>query len=69
MSKAGIPAERIMKMRFVYTWKSDGRAKSRLVLQGFSDPDMETQRSNAPTISRRGRMLFFAACARYGFAI
>ena len=58
-----------MKMRFDHTWKSDCRARARLVLQGFSDPDLETQRSDAPTISRRGRMLFYAACARYGFSV
>ena len=37
VSMFGIPEDRIMKMRFVYTWKSDGRAKARLVLQGFTD--------------------------------
>ena len=67
--KAGVPAERILKMRFAQTWKSDGRAKARLVLQGFSDLGRETQRSGAPTISRRGHMLFCAACAWYGFTI
>ena len=67
VSMFGIPEDRIMKMRFVYTWKSDGRAKARLVLQGFTDPDLETQRTDAPTISKRGRSLFLAACARNKF--
>ena len=29
---------RVMKARFVLKWTSDGRAKARLVLQGFGDP-------------------------------
>ncbi len=58
---AGVPEDRIMKMRFVQTWKSTGAAKARLVLQGFTDPDLTELRSDAPTISKRGRMIFFVA--------
>ena len=67
VSKFGVPEDRVMKMRFVYTWKSDGRAYARLVLQGFTDPDLEMQHTDAPTISKRGRSLFLAACARNKF--
>ena len=67
VSKFGVPEDRVMKMRFVYTWKSDGRAKARLVLQGFTDPDLKTQLTDALTISKRGRSLFLAACARNKF--
>ena len=31
---------RVMTARFVLKWTSDGRAKARLVLQGFGDPDL-----------------------------
>ncbi len=62
---AGVPEDRIMKMRFVQTWKSTGTAKARLVLQGFTDPDLTELRSDAPTISKRGRMIFFVATSHF----
>ena len=65
LKRAGVPADRIMGMRFVQTWKSSGAAKARLVLQGFTDPDLLKLRSDAPTISKRGRMLFFLACSHF----
>ena len=42
--RAGIPKQRIMTMRWVHTWKVDEntgqtKAKARLVVKGFSDPD------------------------------
>ena len=36
-SKSGLDRGDLMSMRWVLTWKSDGRAKARLVLQGFTD--------------------------------
>ena len=62
---AGVPEDRIMKTRFVQTWKSTGAAKARLVLQGFTDPDLMELRSDAPTISKRGRMIFFVATSHF----
>ena len=64
---AGVPEDRIMRMRFVQTWKSTGQAKARLVLLGFTDPDLTAQRSDAPTVSKRGKMIFLQSTAHLGW--
>ena len=56
--KSGIPLARIMAMRWILTWKEvpEGtKAKARLVAKGFTDPDLLTIRSEAPTLSKIGR--------------
>ena len=60
--KAGVPQERIMTMRWVLTWKAvdddltkDRKAKARLVVKGFTDPDLVTLRAESPTLSRLGK--------------
>ena len=52
-----------MKSRWVLTWKSDGSAKARMVLIGFTDPDLTDLRTDSPTVSRRARMMFLQLCA------
>ena len=51
-----------MTMRWVLTWKTedDGtqKAKARLVVKGFTDPDLVTLRSESPTLSRLGKHWF-----------
>ena len=42
--RAGIPKQRVMTMRWVHTWKvaedtGETKAKARLVVKGFTDPD------------------------------
>ena len=55
-----IPEHRIMRMRWVLTWKAETNApKARLVVVGFEDPDLETIVSSSPTMSRRTRQLFY----------
>ena len=46
-----------MKARFVLKWTGDDRAKARLVLQGFGDPDLLQGEPNtsSPTLSRSSR--------------
>ena len=49
--RAGVPKNRIMSMRWVCTWKKiDGsdekQAKARLVVKGFTDPDLIKIRPN-----------------------
>ena len=58
--RAGVPHSRIMPMRWVLTWKNgpDGsKAKARLVVKGFTDPDLVTLRAEAPTLSKQCRHL------------
>ena len=59
-----------MRMRWVLTWKldpepSDGRkAKARLVILGYEDPDIESEETFAPTATRTSRQLFLQICAQ-----
>ena len=48
---------RIMTMRWVHTWKvsedtGESKAKARLVVEGFTRPDLTKIRSESPTLSR-----------------
>ena len=57
-----------MRLRWVLSFKADGRAKARLVVVGYQDPRIGSEvKTAAPVISRRGRQLFFVASAHYGF--
>jgi len=75
--KAGIPTSRIMSMRWVLTWKvPDGStdvanrtAKARLVVKGFTDPDLTTIRAEAPTLSRMGKHLLLQLAASNGWQL
>ena len=67
VAKGRIPEKNIMRCRWIYTWKSaepeseataDGRkAKARLVVLGFEDPDLDKVPNDAPTPSKDGRQL------------
>ncbi|CAK0848912.1 unnamed protein product [Prorocentrum cordatum] len=58
------PSDRPMRLRWVLTWKIDPaetggrRAKARLVILGFQDPDLTTEESYAPTATRTARQVF-----------
>ena len=45
-------------MRWVITRKPDDSLKARLVVQGFTDPQLGAKPTASPTVSRRGRQLF-----------
>ena len=58
--RSGVPKERVMTMRWVLTWKVNEEtvaktAKARLVVKGFTDPDLTTLRPESPTLSRLGK--------------
>ncbi|CAK0802961.1 unnamed protein product [Prorocentrum cordatum] len=63
------PMDRLMRLRWVLTWKIDptepgGRkAKARLVILGFQDPDLTTEESYAPTATRTARQVFLQKAA------
>ena len=57
--------DRVMKARFVLKWthdaKGNARAKARLVLQGFSDPDLlRGELDTSPTLNRTSRQVVLA---------
>ena len=70
--KAGfnVPKHRLMKMRWVLVLKSTDnpskvKAKARIVILGYSDPDGEFLDKAAPTLARRSRqMVLNYACFR-----
>ena len=45
-------------MRWVITRKSDDSLEARLVMQGFTDPQLGAKPTASPTVSRRGRQQF-----------
>ena len=63
-----VPASRLMKMRWVLTFKgldhspSKMKAKARLVLLGYSDPDLLELQTSSPTMTRRSRQLLLSLC-------
>ena len=69
--RAGIPKNRIMSMRWILTWKKiEGtdrqKAKARLVVKGFTDPDLIHLRAESPTLSKTGRNCLLQTAASYG---
>ena len=52
-----VPKDRLVKMRWVLTYKESGAAKGRIVLIGYQDPDLASLTTAAPTMSRRTRQL------------
>ena len=72
--RAGIPKERVMTMRWVHTWKvdeetADKKAKARLVVKGFTDPDLTEIRAESPTLSRLSRQIILQLSASCGFRL
>ena len=62
-----VPKERVMKMRWIYTLKSDNSAKARIMIVGYQDPDLGSLHTTSPTMSRRTRGLFLTACSTKGW--
>ncbi|CAK0865999.1 unnamed protein product, partial [Prorocentrum cordatum] len=70
LSRQGIDPTRLLRCRFVLTWKKGDkgnalRGKARLVVLGFSDPDLLHLRTESPVASRRARQLLLAMAARH----
>ena len=61
-----VDSSRILKARFVLKWANDGKgnlkAKARLVLQGFSDPDLLSGKleTSSPTLNRTSRQVMLS---------
>ena len=54
---------RIMKMRRVLTFKSDGRSKARLVVLGYEAPNLVESQVSPPTLSKLGKMIILSIVA------
>ena len=57
-TRSGLQCKSLMRMRCVITRKPDCSLKARLVIQGFTDPQLGAMPSASPTVSTRGRQLF-----------
>ena len=64
-----IHPSRVLASRWILTWKEDDtsqdgkKAKARLVVKGFQDPDIGILSSDSPTLTRDGRMLLLQTAA------
>ena len=67
--KSRVHPDRIMGSRWVLTWKtcdissSGYKAKARLVVKGFQDPEVGQVQTDSPTLSRDARMLLLQTVA------
>lgn len=64
-----VPTGRIMRMRWVLTYKSSGAAKARIVVVGFEDPDLLNLSTTSPTMSRLTRQLFYTKAAARAWGV
>ena len=62
-----VPSDRVVRMRWVRTYKDSGAAKARIVLIGFEDPDLSELVSSSPTMCRRTRQLVLQYAAQRGW--
>ena len=60
-TRSGLQCKSLMRVRWVITRKLDDSLKARLVIQGFTDPQLGAKPTASPTVSRRGRQLFLTA--------
>ena len=51
VKKKFVDKDRVMRARFVLTWKSTGKAKASLCVLGFQDPDLIEVHRDSPTLS------------------
>eukprot|EP00435_Cladocopium_sp_Y103_P042279 s1426_g11.t1 len=69
VTKGTLSADQIMRCRWILTWKSpaqgssERRAKARLVVLGFEDPDIQSVASDAPTLSKDAKQLLLQQVA------
>ena len=57
VKKKLVDQERIMRARWVLTWKSSGKAKARLCVLGYQDPDLTEVPRDSPTLSTASEAL------------
>ena len=73
--KGTLPENRIMRCRWILTWKdplpgtTEKRAKARLVILGFEDPDISSVPNDAPTLSKDGKQLILQKVASCGWTL
>ena len=61
VKKKFVDQERVMRARWVLTWKSTGKAEARLCVLGFQDPDLTEVHRDSPTLSAASEALIMAS--------
>lgn len=70
-----IHPDRIMTSRWILTWKEDPsqasgtKAKARLVVRGYQDPELDKVSTDSPTLSRDSRMLLLQTIASHHWTL
>ena len=70
-----ISPNRIMTSRWILTWKPDAtlpngrKAKARLVVRGYQDPELDQVSTESPTLSRDARMLLLQVISSSGWTV
>ena len=69
VKKKFVDQERIMRARWVLTWKSSGKAKARLCVLGFQDPDLTEVSRDSPTLSAASEALIMQWVASHKYRL
>ena len=69
VKKKLVDQERIMRARWVLTWKSSGKAKARLCVLGFEDPDLTEVPRDIPTLSTASEALIMQWVASHKYRL
>ena len=69
VKKKFVDPERVMRARWVLTWKSTGKAKARLCVLGFQDPDLTEVHRDSPTLSAASEALIMQWVAPHKYRL
>ena len=70
VKKKSVDQERVMRARWVLTWKSTGKAKARLLcVLGFQDPDLTEVHRDSPTLSAASEALIMQWVATHKYRL
>lgn len=76
--RQGVDPHRVLGMRWILTWKTEKdeqgnvtgkKAKARLIIKGFEDPDLMSIQRDSPTLSTLGRNLLLSEAARRNWGV
>ena len=69
VKKKFVDQEGVMRARWVLTWKSPGKAKARLCVLGFQDPDLTEVPRDSPTLSAASEALIMQWVASHKYRL
>ena len=69
VKKKLVDQERVMCARWVLTWKSTGKAKARLCVLGFQDPNLTEVPRDSPTLSAASEALIMQWVASHKYRL